>query len=322
MKKKILIGLAVLLLLVGGLAIFVIKNMLGPTTLDKDVTFVIPKGQAQTIIAKRLHDEGLISHPFVFRYVVWRYGLANKIQAGSFKLNGYMDAKKIAETLTKGTNDTWLTIPEGLRREEIAETIDELELPEFDKQEFLALTAGEEGKLYPDTYLIAKESTTETIHSILSNTFDKKIVQGLDADIRKSTHEFDDVLTMASIVQRESRGYEDMRHVAGILWNRIDLGMPVQADATLQYAKGVNAKTGEWWDQPLGADRQLNSPFNTYTHPGLPPHPISNPGLDAIKATLNPLETDDIFYLHDSQGGIHYAETLEEHNANINRYLR
>lgn len=282
------------------------------------VSFVVPKGQAIGVIANRLAEAKLIRHPLAFRIIVKVKHLENKLQAGSFKLSPSMSTLEIAQQMTQGTNDVWLTIPEGLRREEIAETIDKLGLPEFDKQEFLALTAGEEGKLYPDTYLIAKESTAKTIHSLLFNTFNKKM-DSLASDAYD--HTLDQTLIMASIVQRESRGYEDMRHVAGILWNRIKLGMPVQADATLQYAKGANSK-GEWWSEPLGADRQLKSPFNTYTHPGLPPHPISNPGLDAIKATLNPLETNDLFYLHDPQGGIHYAQTLEEHNANINRYLR
>jgi UPF0755 protein len=141
-------------------------------------------------------------------------------------------------------------------------------------------------------------------------------------DIEKSPHDFDDILTMASIVEREARGYEEMRNVAGILWNRIDLGMPIQADATLQYVKGYNEQTKAWWTPPLAEDKKLNSPFNTYLNPGLPPRPISNPGYDAIRATLNPVDTDNIFYLHDQDGGIHYAESLEEHNANVQKYLR
>ena len=127
---------------------------------------------------------------------------------------------------------------------------------------------------------------------------------------------------MASIVEREARGADDMQHVAGILWNRIELGMPLQADATLQYLKGYNPVEQAWWTPPLAADKSLISPYNTYLNLGLPPRPICNPGLEAIKAAAQPLSTDDLFYLHDRQGKIHYAQTLDDHNLNVDRYLR
>jgi len=111
-----------------------------------------------------------------------------------------------------------------------------------------------------------------------------------------------------------------MRHVAGMLWNRVDIGIALQFDATLQYVK-VN--TNEWWPTPLSADKQLTSPYNTYQNAGLPPGPISNPGLDAIRATADPIDADEIFYIHDpATGKMYYSKTLEGHNRNIDKYLR
>ena len=127
---------------------------------------------------------------------------------------------------------------------------------------------------------------------------------------------------MASILEREAKGYEQMRQVAGVLWHRIDIGMPLQADATLQYVKGYNKTEDSWWVTPLSEDKQLKSAFNTYQNPGLPPAPIANPGIDSIKAALNPIPTTYNFYIHDRQGILHFATTLEEHNQNVQKYLR
>jgi UPF0755 protein len=313
----------VLLLLVGAGAVFASRQFQPvSSTAQPKVKFVIPKGQAASVISQRLKDEGLIRNPLAFRFELKRQGLADKIQAGSFEVSSSMTLDEIAQALTTGTNDLWVTLLEGWRREEIADSLERQELPDFDKAKFLELSAASEGTLFPDTYLVPREASTEQLYSLFTNTFDRKVTQGLAAEIQASEHEWEDVLIMASIVEREARGFEQMKEVASILWNRFDINMALQADATLQYAKGYNKAEDAWWVPPLAADRQLNSAFNTYQHPGLPPHPISNPGLDAIKATLKPNNSNNLFYIHDSDGKLHYARTLEEHNQNIDRYLR
>ena len=113
-----------------------------------------------------------------------------------------------------------------------------------------------------------------------------------------------------------------MRKVAGILWNRIDLGMALQVDATLQYVSGYDLSQQTWWAPPTSSQKKLESAFNTYLNPGLPPQPIANPIYDAVKATLLPQESDDLFYIHANNGEMYTAKTLEQHNANINKYLR
>ncbi len=289
---------------------------------EEPVRFVIPKGQAISIIGERLEDVGLIKSSLAFRVVVKINNLEQAIQAGSFDISPSMSTNEIAKFLTNGTQDIWITILEGWRTEEIAESLDSQDLDVFDKAEFIRLAKDSEGMLYPDTYLIPREMSTENIHSMLLNTFERKVVQELADEISNSERSFEDVLIMASLIEREARNYEQMRQVSGILWNRIDLGMALQVDATLQYGTGYNASEQSWWAPPTAGQKQVDSLFNTYLHPGLPPHPIANPGVDAIKAALLPLETDDLFYIHADDGRMYTAETLEQHNANINKYLR
>jgi UPF0755 protein len=317
------IFLMVLILVIGGIGYFAYDQLQPANQSIQDRTsFVIPKGQAITIIANRLKEAGLIKNPLAFRVFVKLQKLEGQIQAGSFELSPSMSLNELATELTKGTNDVWITIPEGWRIEEIAEMLSKQNLPEFDQKEFIELAAGNEGYLFPDTYLIPKMATSQSIYDLLTNTFDKKVTQGLADELTASSHTLKENLTMASVVEREARGYEQMRHVAGILWHRVDINMALQADATIQYAKGYNRIEQSWWAPPSASDRTFQSAFNTYLTPGLPPHPIANPGLEAIKATLDPVKTDDLFYIHDRQGVLHYAKTLEEHNQNIQKYLR
>lgn len=284
--------------------------------------FVVPRGQGSAVIANRLAEAGLIRNPLLFRLEVRRLGLEGQLQAGSFELSSSMTLAEIAQKLTSGTEDLWITIPEGWRREEIARSLSQADLTEYDEQEFLTLSAASEGRLFPDTYLVPREATAQTIYSLLTNTFEQKVTQGLAAEFAASDKTFDQIIVMASLLEREGRGYEELRQVAGVLWKRIEIGMPLQVDATLQYAKGYNEAQQSWWATPLAADKQIASPFNTYQNPGLPPRPIANPGLDAIRAALNPAQNDYLFYIHDRQGRIHFARDLDQHNANVNRYLR
>lgn len=284
-------------------------------------TFIIPKGEGIITIGTRLTEVGLIKHPLVFRAVVMQQDLGGKIQAGSFTLSPDMTPFELAQKLTEGTEDVWITLLEGWRAEEIAEYLAaKEELISFDEELFLEEAAAYPGMLYPDTYLIPREMEADSIVSLLVNTFESKVTAKIGTAVEESQRDFDDVLVMASIVQREARDYEQMRHVAGILWNRIDIGMALQVDATLQYVKGT---PGKWWPNPTAADKSMVSPFNTYLNAGLPPRPISNPGIEAIQATVEYLDVSDLFYIHDPKtGNMYYAETLDEHNENINKYLR
>lgn len=316
-------GLFVLMLVVAGAFWYF---MFEPVDRDDSTTktLVVERGMGRQAIGQRLVELGVLRHPWQFRLATRLSGEGSQIQAGSFQVSPNLTPAEILDRLTDRPDDVWVTIPEGLRAEEIAATFARAQLPEFDEDEFLLLvnSRSSEGRLFPDTYLIPKLYTADQIHTLLITTFERKVVQGLSAQIESSKHSFNQVLVMASLVERESRGLEEMRQVASILWRRLEIGMPLQVDATLQYVTGYNQELNTWWAPPRAADKQLRSPFNTYEVAGLPPSPIANPGLNAIKASLTPTETNYLFYIHDRSGTIHFAEDYSQHNANINRYLR
>lgn len=321
---KLFFFLAVAFIVVVAASVAWVLINLQPANASQTATtkFVIPKGQAVAVIANRLQEENILKNALVFRILAKVEGFETKLQSGSYDLSPAMTPSEIGEVLTEGANDAWVTILEGWRVEEIADSIDRQELTLFDPEEFIALAKSDEGKMFPDSYLVPREYTAKQLHALLLSTFETKVEVGLADEIAASEHDFDDVLVMASIVEREGRGLEQMRQVAGILWNRVEIGMPIQADATLQYIAGYNKTEKDWWSPPDVAVKSVQSPYNTYLNPGLPPRPISNPSLDAIKATLDPAENDYLFYIHDLDGRMHYAVTLDEHNVNINRYLR
>ncbi|MBD3279371.1 MAG: endolytic transglycosylase MltG [Candidatus Pacebacteria bacterium] len=322
LKIVVVVGFILLIgLLLGLVYLYLLFQPVDQSNL-KTQRFVIPKGQTVKTIGQRLQQAGLIKNPYVFLLAVQSKDWQTKLQSGTFELSPSMSVWQIARELTQGTNDLWVTIPEGWRREELAQSLAEQDLTHFNEAEFLELTTGLEGQLFPDTYLVPKEMSTQTLVNLLLNTFEKKVSQNLASEIEQADHDLTALLTMASIVEREARGQEQMQMVADILWRRLELGMPLQVDATLQYIKGYHETQQTWWAPPTAADKKLDSPFNTYLYPGLPPRPICNPGLGAIQAVLSPQANDYLYYLHDRQGQIHYATTFEQHQQNINQYLR
>lgn len=324
---KIIIGLLMGLLAVSVITAVLIWSWLQPVQPGQSelTRFTIPKGQSITKIADRLADAGLIKQPLAFRVWVKIQGLSQSIQAGSFELSPGMTLPEVTQKLTEGTDDIWITMIEGWRVEEVAQMLARQELADFDETEFLDLAKPYEGQLFPDTYLIPRLSDAESILDLLLTTYEKRVTQGLADELSQAETQgrsAEQILVMASILEREAQGLDDMRHVAGILYHRLELGMPLQADATLQYVKGYNSAQDDWWVPPTAADKQLQSPFNTYLNPGLPPRPIASPGLEAIEAALTPLDTNHLFYIHDRQGNIHYAVDIDGHNANVAKYLR
>jgi UPF0755 protein len=220
----------------------------------------------------------------------------------------------------------WVVVPEGLRKEQIGEILaktfnwndDELDKwnTEYTKMRIDYI----EGTYFPDTYLIPVNEGGFKIAERMTRHFDEQftpyITQFAEQNIKWTTG-----LKLASIIQREAGGKDDMLLIAGILWNRLNQDMNLEVDATVQYARG---KTEAGWWAPVTSEdiTNIDSPYNTYKYKGLPPFPISNPGIDAIEAVLHPAETDCLYYLHDSNRQIHCAKTFEEHQANIEQYLK
>lgn len=292
--------------------------------------FVIPKGYSASQIGNKLVSQGLVKNSLAFRFYVQLTGRTKKIQAGEYGLSPSFSLLEISEQLMKGPVELWVTIPEGLRREEIAERfIIGLEkegsgATDF-RQEFLTGSLGEEGFLFPDTYLFPKTASASAVVKKLLATFDEKVDSQMREDIEKSDYTLSQIVTLASIIERETRTDEERPVVAGILLRRFGIGMGLQADATVQYAVADNnCRAGtdcSWWPTLKKEDLQINSLYNSYKYRGLPPTPIANPGLSSIRAAIYPEASDYLYYLHDSNGQIHYAETLEEHNQNVRRYL-
>lgn len=281
--------------------------------------FVIQKGEDLNSIVKNLSKENLIRNSLVFYLMIKQKGIDKKIQAGDFRLSPSMNSSQIADTLTHGTLDEWVTIIEGLRKEEIAEAVSKV----FDVPEIEFIKLSPEGYLFPDTYLISRQASAEAIINVLTSTFNDKLNNELKAKIKKlglSTHEG---ITLASIVEREARTEASRQQVAGILLKRINEGMPLQVDATIQYALGYQAQQKTWWKNNLTPeDLKINSAYNTYLNIGLPPEPICNPSLSSLTAVTNAdPSTPYLFYITGKDNKMHYAKTLEEHNKNIEKYL-
>lgn len=293
------------------------------TPVDKNDTtpilFTVPRGQGSKEISKRLAAAGLVRSQIGFYLLVRFFGTDGQIQAGDFRLNKSMDAKTIASELTHGMLDVWVTTLEGWRDEEIAMALSkDLNLPE---KEFLQVAR--EGYMFPDTYLIPKDATAGAIVSLFKDNFNKKVTEEMLTIAEKEGVTKDELVTIASLVEREGRTSADRPIIAGILLNRFRRNWPLQVDATLQYALGYQQKEKTWWKKELtDEDKKVDSLYNTYLNPGLPPTPIANPGLEAIRAVVYPQVTEYMFYLHDKTGMAHYAKTIEGHLENIAKFLQ
>lgn len=317
MKKLKFALLLFVVLLIGGVIWWI--NGLGAVNITNKSpkSFVVAPGSGLKAVAFKLKEANLIRDPFVFFILVKTSGLDGKIQAGDFQLSPSQSAWSIAQTLTHGTADIWVTVPEGKRSEEIAAILQK-SLPNY-SPDWLSALKQHEGYLFPDTYLFPKDATIDTVISTMTNNFEQKYAVAKAQATTSITKQ--DAVILASILEREGKSGNDMRTIASVLENRDAIGMALQVDATIQYALGYQPAEHSWWKKDLTIyDLKINSPYNTYTTPGLPPTPISNPGLESLKAVLNPAHTNYLYYISDKSGDIHFAATLDQHNANIRKY--
>lgn len=314
MKKALL--LIVILLTVFFLAKGWWNHQLTSVSADKATkVFVIAKGAKVSEIAKTLREKSLIRSELAFKIYVKQNNLTNKLQAGSYKLSPAMSVPELVKGLQVGSEDIWVTLIEGWRVEEMAAKLSS-ELG-VSSSEFLK--TAKEGYMFPDTYLFPKEATVEYITSTLRKTFEARFIPELRSKIRSQGLTEDQGVILASIVEREARSDGVRKMVASILLKRFKIGMALNADATLQYILGYQEAEKSWWKRNLSReDKKVDSLYNTYLHAGLPPAPISNPGLSSLKAVTDAdSSTPYLYYYHDSKGNSYYGETLEEHNRNV-----
>ncbi len=329
MKKKLLL-LITLLITIPPVAYSYYNYALNlPGSSDETpVNFAVEQGQSVEEIAKNLESGGLIRSAALFRLYTVLSDLSSSLQAGEYQIPQNLNLKEVADLLRHGTFEERLTFIEGWRREEMANEISKIKTParragrqnsNLNAVDFLRESEGLEGYLFPDTYFVSKETTAEDLVKMMRENFENRIKED-EVDLQGLT--LDEVVNIASIVEREVRLAEDKPIVAGILIKRFLNGWALQADATIQYALGYqNDKEGWWKKNLILEDLEIDSPYNTYENPGLPPAPICNPGLESLETALNPTETDYWYYVSDSEGQTHFSVTNEEHNENVAKYL-
>lgn len=349
MRKLLVIFVILLFLsaLFGGylLNIFYLSSPAGsaPT-----VKFIIERGDGVGKISYKLKEANIIDSRLWFEAFVWFKGVSQRFQYGIFDLKSGMNYREIVELTTlPQTVDTEVLLQEGLNLKNYASILEERGLlraedfwdvvgqpaidyskkksaprplgnfsKEFsflsDKPYFVSL----EGYLFPDTYRFNKDSSAKKIAQKMLANFDAKLSQELRDEIKKQGKTIFSVITMASIIEREARGYENMQKVSDIFWRRLRAYMPLQADSTVNYVTGKSDPSASY------ADIAIDSPWNTYKHQGLPLGPICNPGLDAIKAAIYPKANPYWYFLTTPEGEVIYSKTLDEHNKNKAKYLK
>lgn len=289
-----------------------------PRDFPEHVLVTIEKGESLSLIAENFEKEGVISSSLWLKLFTVLKGGGKNVIAGDYYFPKPVNIFSISKMITEGKfglSPVKIVIPEGLNSMEIAEVFAE-NLPIFDKKEFIKEARDYEGFLFPDTYFFTPTSKPEVFVAIMVENFVRK-VQSLQEDMEKFGKPIDEVITMASIVEDEARTIQNRRIIAGILWKRLRLEMPLQADVTFKYYNGKT--TFDLTDADL---EDKDNPYNTYANEGLPPTPISNPGLDSIRATIAPTNTEYLYFLSDKQGNMHYAADFEGHKANREAYLR
>lgn len=248
-----------------------------------------------------------------------------KIPEGGYYLYKNMSVWSKINKFKKGPDLKWITVLPGMRKEQIGEMLGEKfgwgedEVIKWNEVYTRMKYEYREGVYFPDSYLIPVKEGGLDIANRMINNFNGKFSPYLDVAAKKNI-QWTTALKIASLIQREAGGKDDMGVISGVIWNRLDKNMNLQIDATVQYAKGKT--DGEWWSHVSPSDLKIDSIYNDYLNKGLPPTPICNPGLDAIGAALEPVETDCLYYLHDKNRQIHCAKTYEEHLENVKKYLQ
>ncbi len=322
--KKFLIVLIILLASVFSLVYF-LDPFKAPNSANKSETFVVSEDADDSIITQRLKDQGFIKSFFAMDLVLTIKNKHQKIKAGGYYLSKSMDSWRVADRITGDPDMKWITFPEGLRKEQIGERFRALlnwnskQLDDWNNTYTAMKFDYIEGVYFPDTYLIPVTDNGLEISKRMINRFNEKMAPYLP-EFTKQDILWTTGIRMASLIQREAGSNSDMPIISAVLWNRLLKGQRLEIDATVQYAKGKT--DGKWWSVVTPSDiRTIESPYNTYKNKGLPPHPIANPGINAIEAVLNPAKTDCLYYLHDHNRDIHCSVTYENHLKNIEKYL-
>lgn len=328
---------------------YLTKNADGLTgasgTGDGELDFVVFPGETADLIAENLQQEKLLTNPELFRNYLRYYGLDSQIEAGSFTLNASMSIPQLAIALTDSDEQYAITLNflAGSRLEEmtrylatttpgridadtflsIAQRETPFDLTPYDFLASLPADASLEGYLFPDSYVIDAETTTAELVDLMLQNFGRQVDPAMRQAFGAHGLSLREAVTLASIVGREGVRVEERPLIAGVFYNRLADGIPLQADPTAQYAQGYDAATDSWWKMPITiADLQYDSPYNTYVAPALPIGPIMSPSLTSLQAVAHPEETAAYFFVADcdpARAGWHlFSVTYDEHLAKVN----
>jgi UPF0755 protein len=329
MPRRFTIFLTALLILILGVfvALYFGYFLVSPAGTEKtEEIFVVKKGSGLRTIAAQLEERGLIKGDNLFMLWAYMKGGARNVKAGEYNLNKSMSPAKILHMLTSGTVKTYsFTIPEGLSAEQIADLLERRNL--VNKRDFIYLIQdkavvtsynvdGEslEGYLFPDTYVISRGLGARDLIDLMVHRFWEvfnSLVSSQDLIMPVM-----DIVTLASIVEKETGLADERPVIASVFLNRLKKGMRLESDPTVIY--GLENFSGDLKRKDLRAP----SPYNTYLHRGLPPGPIANPGREALKAVINPLETDYLYFVSKNDGSHHFSSTLKEHNRAVYKYQK
>jgi UPF0755 protein len=315
-RKIIIISLVVLLALLS-VALYVAALTKPPADFPINTPIEILPGTGVSAITKQLKTSGVVKSDLLLYLVLLAKYEPENVKASTYYFESPLTVIGVAEALVRGDFDSDLVSfihIEGERVSHVALNA-ALQLTDFDANTFTQLASTSEGKLFPETYRIPKDYTEVELYNLMLSTYEKNIAplreQFKLVDLRE-----DEVIILASIIEREANSVESMKMVSGILQNRLRIGMGLQVDASMEYVL----------DKPLSeltaADLKMDSPYNTYLYRGLTPTAIGNPGLDAIKAVLEPTPSEFMFYITGDDGNFYYAEDFEGHKKNIARYLK
>lgn len=303
--------------------------------LDEESTiFTIEQGEGLSSIASNLKNQGFINSRILFSSYIFLKRDQGLLQAGEYSLSPLMSINEIAEKIAKGeTSENKITIIEGWNLKNIAEYFEDKEI--IQKEDFLntidsprifieefsyfndkPTEQGVEGYLFPDTYFVKRTHNAKDIVQMILKNFDKKLTSDLRVEIEKQNKTIFEIITMASLLEKEVRGEEDKKIVSGIFWKRIANKYPLQSCATIAYALGKDK-----WRYSI-EDTKIDSPYNTYQRLGLPIGPICNPGLESIEAAISPEATKFWYYLSTPEGDTIFSKTFQEHNIAIAKYLK
>jgi UPF0755 protein len=298
-----------------------------PSRSTKIVRMEVPRNATLRTIAERLEQKGLIRHRYAFMLLARLMGESSNLKAGEYELHPSMQLLEIMDKLSRGdATAVWFTVPEGYTVDQVADTLDKLDM--VDRRHFLRLVQSDgsrfdtavkvprrslEGYLFPDSYKFKKGVSEATIITGMLKNFHTQVVDGLREEIRANDLSLDKLVTLASLIEREARVPEDRPLISAVIRNRLKEKMLLQIDATVLYALGQHK------DRVLFEDLKVDSPYNTYQNPGLPPGPICSPGIEAIKAALRPAKADYLYYVARPDGSHIFTNTLSEHNAAIKK---